>query len=195
MRHTDKKLTIITAALAIVLGASLGGCRSSTTTKTVQDYLRLLSGERPFTQASLEALTTEEYRSTEHAHLVSVAEQHRGQVIDLAEELRENPAIREFLELIRWQTTYEVLNEDETTAQVVARVIMVPKGEREREAALAIPDLPSELSAALEQGLELPFIFDLRRESGRWKIDGFSLPPYLLPLFESPTTSTNQPEM
>jgi len=148
-----------------------------------------MSGERPLTQDVLESLTTERYRESEHPHLASLAEERRRQALDLAAELRQDPVIRQFLDRVSWTTTYEVTEQTATEATVIARVIMTQRRPGDRQAALQIPGLPAPLKEVLERGLELPFRFELKLESGRWKIDRFEIPEILHSLLDIPGVS------
>ena len=184
-RSPGTQVTIAVISL-VFCAVAISGCSRSTPTGTVKDYLRLLSGERDVTQSALQSVTTEHYRNAEHAHLATLTCERRAQAIDLAEELREDPAIREFLERVKWTTTYEVSREGETSAEVVARVIISERRAGDREAVLEIPDLPAPLREVLESGLELPFRFELMKEDGVWKIDGLVYPEALVSLLELP---------
>jgi hypothetical protein len=187
VRDFHNRIIPILCAIVIAYGGFLAGCGGPDPVRTVQDYLRLLSGERPVTGEALENLTTEHYRNTEHAHLVSLAEEHRGQALDLAAELREDPVIGQFLEKVSWTTTYEVTGRDASSAHVVARVILTERRPGDRQEALNIPGLPTPLRDVIEQGLELPFQFELKMEDGRWKIDDFEFPQKLVSLLEMPS--------
>ncbi len=151
-----------------------------------------MSGERPVTQSALESLTTDHYRHTEHPHLATLASESREKAIDLAAELREDPAIQELMKLVSWKTTYDITRQTETDAHVIARVILVEKRPGDREAALEIPDLQKPLTDVIKSGLELPFQFELVKEDGRWKIDEFTFPEILLPLLDMPVSADRE---
>ncbi|MFH1676354.1 MAG: hypothetical protein ABIC40_04940 [bacterium] len=161
------------------------GCAKSTPVRTVQDYLVLLSGEREATASALEAVTTENYRRTEHPHIASVAREQRSSIGDLAQELGKDPAIREFLGRVKWVTDYRILNENENDATVEARIIITEKRKGDREKALKIKNLPQALVDVLENGFELPFQFELKMENGRWKVDNIEIPDELIPMIET----------
>jgi hypothetical protein len=169
-----------------VCGLAGVGCVRSTPERTVRQYLQLMSGEQLLTPDVLESLTTEHYRESEHPHLATLAEEHRRQAVDLAAELRQDPVIRQFLDRVKWTTTYEVADQTATEATVIARVIMTQRSPGDREAALQIPGLPKPLRDVLERGLELPFRFELMLESGRWRIDRFEVPEILHSLLDIP---------
>jgi len=192
VRKFHNRIIPILPVILIACIICFAGCGEPDPVRTVQDYLRLLSGERSVTSEALETLTTEHYRHTEHAHLASIAEEHREEAIDLASELREDPVIGEFLDHVTWTTTYEVTSRDDSSAHVVARVILTERRPGDREKALSISGLPEDLRDVLEEGLELPFQFELRMEEGRWKIDDFEFPRKLLSLLELPEAVTNQ---
>ncbi len=193
MRATTRKSWFIPiVGLTLVIFAVATGCAKPSPIRTVQNYMQLLSGERPVTQASLEAVTTEKYRSAEHPHLLTIASEKRSRAIDLADELREDPAIRELLKKVSWKTKYDVIERSSSSARVVARVIMIERHPGDREAALKIPNLPQPLVDVLQRGLELPFQFELKMESGIWKIDSFEFPKDLVPLLEIPAAGTRE---
>jgi hypothetical protein len=144
----------------------------------------MLSGEQLVTPSRLEEITTARYREQEHHHLATIASEQRAQALDLAEELREDPAIREFMKRVTWTTRYDVVRQDESSASVVARVILTERRPGDRKAALAIPNLPKPLGYVLRRGLELPFNFSLKKEDGLWRIDELTLPEVLVPLVE-----------
>lgn len=147
------------------------------------------------TESRLNRITTAKYRDEEHPHLATIASEQREQALDLAEELREDAAIREFMKKVTWTTRYDVVRQEEQSAVVVARVILTERRPGDREAALEIPNLPKPLDYVLRRGLELPFSFELRLESGLWKIDEFILPEVLAPLVEKATDKEEpQPE-
>jgi hypothetical protein len=93
--------------------------------------------------------------------------------------------VRRFLELVAWTTSYDLTRQTDTSAQVVARVILSERRPGDRVKALDIPNLPGSLADILRRGLELPFQFELKMEDGRWKVDGFTFPDSLAPVFES----------
>jgi hypothetical protein len=166
-------------ALVIMAMMAVVSCAQRSPERTVRDYLQMLSGERVVTESSLRAVTTEHYRTTEHPHLASLAAETRESAIDLAEELRDDPAIREFMQHVSWRTTYETTGVTDTGANVVARVIIAEKRPGDRDAALGIEGLPQALKDVLERGTELPFRFTLVNEGGQWKIDEFEIPDAL----------------
>lgn len=188
MHYIHSRTVPILTTIVIACASILVSCGEPDPVRTVQDYLRLLSGERSVTSQALQNLTTENYRTTEHAHLATLAEEHREQALDFASELKEDPVISQFLERVSWTTTYEVTSREATSAHVVARVILTERRPGDREVALNIPGLPQALRDVLEDGLELPFQFELKMEEGRWKIDDFELPRKLLSLLEMPST-------
>jgi len=173
---------IITVVLVMMVS-----CVEQPPERTVRSYLQMLSGERAVTEAELGDLTTEHYRTTEHPHLHSLATQTRAQAIDLADELREDPAIAEFMQRVTWTTMYETSGLTEDSACVVARVIISERRPGDSEAAKEIEGLPDVLKDVLERGTELPFRFELIKENGRWKIDQFTFPESLLTLFDFPS--------
>lgn len=175
------------AGLAAVAAISLflSGCAKPSPVKTVQLYLQMLSGERPVNERLIAQITTESFRSSYHAHVVSFAESGREWALESVTEARKNPAIRRFFELITWTTAYEAAFPAPDTARVVARVILTEKRTGDRDRALAIEGLPRELVDILRRGLELPFQFELKLEDGRWRIDNFYFPEALLPVFDS----------
>ena len=138
------------------------------------------------TQSTLESITTEHYRHTEHAHLESLAVESREQAIDLAEELREDPAIHAFMEKVIWDTTYETEIESDTAAMVTANVAITERRPGDRESINEIPDLRPELVEILDRETVLSFEFMLKMEDGRWKIDEFTIPDNLMDLLEFP---------
>ena len=163
----------------------LFGCAKPTPVDTVQTYLQMLSGEREVTDSTIKSITTDCYRAKEDKELVNLTSAHREWVLDRAKELRSDPAVREFLERITWTTTYDVTQSDDSTAHVVARVILAEQHPGDREKALAIKNLPQPLVDILKRGLELPFQFDMKKVDGKWKIDDYNTPDVLLPLFQS----------
>jgi len=186
VHYFHNRIVPILCAIVFAYAGSMTGCGEPDPVRTVQDYLRLLSGERQVTSQALENLTTEHYRNTEHAHLATLAAEHRERALDFASELKEDPVISQFLEKVAWTTTYEVTSREASSAHVVARVILTELRPGDREDALNIPGLPPVLRDVLEQGLELPFQFELKMEDGKWKIDNFEFPRKLLSLLEMP---------
>jgi hypothetical protein len=180
-----KNVRTILINTLLLLCVAIAGCGKPTPVATVQDYLRMLSGEKPTSAAAIEAVTTENYRETEHPEIASITGENRERVLDRAEELRGDPAVRQYLNLVSWTTSYDVTSQTDTSAHVVARVILSERRQGDRMKALAIPNLPGSLGDILRRGLELPFQFDLKMEDGRWKIDGFTFPETLAPVFES----------
>jgi hypothetical protein len=170
----------------------VSGCSRPTPISTVQTYLQMISEERPITDAAVQEITTDRYRSAQNAGPVAVAAEQRGMVLARAEELRKDPAISEFLQRVKWTTTYDTVRQDQSSAEVVARVILTERRKGDRERALAIRGLPQPLVDVLRSGLELPFQFQLRMESGRWKIDDFRYPDSLKPLFEPAAEGTSE---
>lgn len=162
--------------------------------RPVQVYLQLLSGEMSFTEKLFNAVTTENYRSSEHAHLLTVLREEGEESIDLVEELRNDPVLQQVFELVSWETTYEVYKKNPSEARVVARVIMAEKRPGDRAKALAVPDLPDPIRDVLEHGLELPFQFELKKEDGMWKIDDLTMPEALLPLLDLPGIAIDEKE-
>jgi hypothetical protein len=162
------------------------GCSERTPVRTVQMYLQVLSGERELTPRLLESITTENYRSTEQAHLATIDNENRMKALDLAEELKNDPAIQEFMRRVTWTTTYDTPRRCDETCQVIARVILSERRPGDRDAALQIPNLRQPLKDALRRGLELPFQFGLIKENGQWKIDEFEVPDVLKPLLQLP---------
>ena len=154
--------------------------------RPVKIYLQLLSGEMSFTEKLLNAVTTENYRSSDRAHLLTAVREQGEDSIDLVEELRNDPVLQQVFELVTWETTYEVYEKNPSEARVVARVIMAEKRPGDRAKALAVPDLPDPVRDVLEHGLELPFQFELKKEDGMWKIDDLTMPEVLLPLLDLP---------
>jgi len=169
----------IPACLFFIL---LTGCALNDPVTTVQTYLRMLSGESKVTYRSLEAITTEEYRTKKHPHLASITSEQREKASDLAEELKNDPAIREFLKRVKWVTTYEVRALTDSSVEVVARIIISERRPGDREKALSIEGLPSTLAEILRKGLEIPLRFQLVKQNGRWKIDDLNVPEILIPL-------------
>jgi hypothetical protein len=161
-------------------------CAKSTPVRTVQTYLAMLSGEKPVTDKILDSITTECYRKSRHQEIASSKEW----ALDRAQTLRQDTAIREFLTKIQFTTQYDVIHQNETDSEVVARVIITELHPGDREKAIAIPNLPAPLVEILKKGLELPFQFKLRMEENKWKIDDFTIPDSLIPLFEPLTVET-----
>lgn len=177
-----KNLTLIIAlSVQLIL---LEGCSKPSPVKVVQTYLRMLSGEIKVSEKILNNITTENFRAEHHPEIISKATLHREWIIDRAEEIRKDPAIKELLKLITWTTTYEIKTIDSTSSRIVARVILVETRAGNRKRALAIKGLPKPLYDILQRGLELPFQFQLVLVDGRWKIDKCIIPEQLLPLFE-----------
>ncbi len=166
-------------------------CVPSTPDRTVRTYLQLLSGERTVTQSTLESITTEHYRNTEHPHLASLAVESREQALDLADELRDDPAIHAFMEKVIWDTTYETVVGSDNEARVVACVAITERRPGDMDDIREIPDLPPELLNILEHASVLSFDFVLKLEDGRWKIDEFTVPENLLDLLDIPDADEN----
>ena len=197
---TDGRSTALPKRLAISIFLSLSiiatalSCAGPNPERPVQTYLQLLSGEIPFSQRQFDAVTTENYRNSDRAHLLTAVREEGGEPIDLVEELRNDPVLQQVFELVSWETTYEVYEKNPSKARVVARVIMAEKRPGDRAKALAIPDLPDPIRDVLEHGLELPFQFELKKEDGMWKIDNLTMPEVLLPLLDLPGIAVDEME-
>jgi len=152
--------------------------------KPVQMYLMMLTGELNYSESLFETITTENYRSSEHPHLLSLTPEQRENAVDLVTELKDDPVIQQVFELVAWETTYEIDERSETEARVVARVVMVERRPGDRESALEIPNLPEPFREVLESDPELPFQFELIMENGAWKINEFEFPEELEPLLD-----------
>jgi hypothetical protein len=186
MFHMDRIRNYILISLVCAVAVSYSsGCAKPTPVETVQTYLQMLSGEREVTDSAIKSITTECYRTAEEKDLVNLTSAHREWFLDKSSELRKSPAIKEFLERVKWETVYDVTQPDDASARVVARVILAEQNPGDREKALAIKDLPQPLVDIIRRGLELPFQFDLKKVDGKWLIDGCTCPEALITLFES----------
>ena len=182
----SSKLTLV--LLLIFVATGLSGCVGSKPEWTVRDYLQLITGDRDANAQSLECLTTENYRSTDHPHLLSASQDVRDHVLDISVELRDDPSFRALAGVMVWDTDYEVTETPDGKALVIATVRMDPLKPEDRDRALEIPELPDPIRAVIENDLELSFSFSLMQESGLWKIDSFEFPEVLMPLLD------NQPD-
>ena len=197
---TDGRSTGLLKRIAISIFLSLSiiatalSCGGPKPEHPVQTYLQLLSGEIPFSQRQLDAVTTENYRNSDRAHLLTAVRMEGKKPVDLVEELRNDPVLQKVFELVSWDTRYEVYEKNPSEARVVARVIMTEKRPGDRAKALAIPDLPDPIRDVLERGLELPFQFELKKEDGMWKIDDLTMPAVLLPLLDLPGIAIDEGE-
>jgi len=182
-----KFFSLLLISLVTVITAT--GCLRSTPERTVREYLQLLSGERALTNSTLERLTTEHYRTTDHPHLAMIAEEQR-ESLGAAFELHEDNAIGAFLEKVTWETTYNVVRMEDNEAEMIARVIMIERNPGDLDEAREIEGLPPELLEILDRGLELPFRFTLKRVDDEWKVDEMHFPDELIPLLDIPDAVT-----
>jgi hypothetical protein len=171
---------VVTASFALSFG-----CACPSPVETVQTYLRMLSGDRAISEDVIASTTTEHYRTTTQLQIETVTQANREWILDRAEELRQNPAIQEFLNYTNWTTTYNVVRVDESNAEVIARVILSERHPGDREHALALQGVPEELMNVFRRGLELVFTFRLVKENDRWKIDDVYFPEALAKILES----------
>ena len=182
-------IAALTGALVLLLSAS---CAGPSPVETIQTYLRMLSGERQVNESAILSITTENYRSTTHQQVQSAAEANREWILERADELRQNPSTSAFLACLSWATQYNVMHQDESSSEVMARVILTERRPGDREKALAMTGVPEPLVEAFRRGVELPFHFTLVKEGNKWKIDQITFPDVLAPLFETTEVQTMQ---